>query len=302
MPEIIPIGGGKGGVGKSFIAASLGALIAKQGLKVLLIDLDLGASNLHTVLGIRAPAIGLSEYLNKQAQSLDDVAIPTPVTNLFLISSCQCSMEIANLYYAQKVKLINAIRKLPFDYMLIDLGAGTNFNTLDFFLTANKGMVICTPEPTSVENSFRFIKAVYLRRLKHIIKQQDFDPVVKAAVSNPGKKVYSSGELISQVKKYNPEKMDDLKAHIGRFEFKFLLNQLRKDTDAALGTKIQTVCNRHFYSPFDFLGNVNFDERVHEAVYQKELFVTRFPGTTAAVELKAIADLLTNHVAVETEQ
>ena len=206
-----------------------------------------------------------------------------------------------NRHYAQKIKLINAIRKLLFDYVLIDLGAGTNFNTLDFFLTARKGIIICTPEPTSVENSFRFIKAAYLRRLKLIIRQHAFDPKVKAAVSSPGKKVYSSGELISRVKKINPEKLDYLKACIGGFEFKLLLNQLRKDADAALGSQIQTVCNRHFYSSFDFLGNVNFDERVHEAICQKEMFVTRYPGTTTAVELKSIADLLTNHSAVTAE-
>ena len=302
MPDIIPIGGGKGGVGKSFIAASLGALIAEQGPTVVLIDLDLGASNLHTVLGIRTPATGLGDFLNKQVPELEDAAVSTPIDNLLLISSCQCSVEIANLYYAQKLKLINAIRKLPFDYVLIDLGAGTNFNTLDFFLTTNKGLVICTPEPTSVENCFRFIKAVYLRRIKQIIKQHDFDPIVKASVSDQGKKIFSSSELIKHVEQHDPEKLAELKTRIGKFEFKFLLNQLRRDADAALGRKIQTVCNRHFYSPFEFVGNVRFDEYVHKAVYQKKMFVTHYPESTAAVELKTIAEQISHYAVVEIEQ
>ena len=182
MPTIYPIGGGKGGVGKSFVAASLGALIARHGRTVALIDLDLGASNLHTFLGMQAPKDGLNLFLNKDAQTLESVAVPTPITNLFLISSSTCSMEIANLFYAQKIKLINAIKKLPFDYVLIDLGAGTHFNTLDFFLTSNKGVFVCTPEPTSIENAFRFIKAVYLRKIKQLIKRHDFDAQAKAAV------------------------------------------------------------------------------------------------------------------------
>jgi len=299
MPEIIPIGGGKGGVGKSFVAASLGALIARQGHKVALIDLDLGASNLHTVMGLKAPAVGLGDFFSKQVENLADVAVPTPVANLFLFSSCQCSMEIANIYYAQKVKLIRAIRNLSFDYVLIDLGAGTNFNTLDFFLTANKGLVICTPEPTSVENSFRFIKAVYLRRIKQIIKQHRFVPEVKAAVAAANKKVYTSSELIERVQKYDPEKIPALKKRIGGFEFKILLNQMRKHADAALGNKMEAICKRHFYSPFEFIGNVNFDERVHEAVYHKDLFVTRFPGATTAGELKSVAGRLINHADIE---
>ncbi len=302
MPEIIPIGGGKGGVGKSFIAASLGALIAAKGRKVLLIDLDLGGSNLHTLLGIKSPPRGLNDFLSKQAHTLDDVAVATSMPNLSLISSSQCSMEIANIAYAQKVKLINAVRNLDLDYVLIDLGAGTNFNTLDFFLTANKGLVICTPEPTSVENSFRFIKAVYLRRLKQIIKQHDFAPMVKTAVSQAGSTLFSAGDLIERVRTHDPDKFSYLKERIGRFEFKFLLNQLRKQTDVALGSKIQTACNRHFYSPFDFLGNVHFDDRVHDAVYQKELFVNGFPGTTTVLELQSIADRITRPAASATGQ
>ena len=87
MPKIYPIGGGKGGVGKSFVVASLGALLARNGRTVALIDLDLGASNLHTFLGMPAPKDGLNRFLNKHAQTLDSTAVPTPVTNLFLISS-----------------------------------------------------------------------------------------------------------------------------------------------------------------------------------------------------------------------
>ena len=187
MPKIYPIGGGKGGVGKSFISASLGALIASHGKKVALIDLDLGASNLHTFLGLPAPENGLNRYLSRTTQQLESAAIPTHVSNLSFISSCHCSMEIANLFYAQKIKLINAIKKLPFDYVFMDLGAGTNFNTLDFFLTGSKGIFICTPEPTSIENAFRFIKAVYLRRLKQIIK--------KVAV---GRRILPKAELLDE--------------------------------------------------------------------------------------------------------
>ena len=133
MPVIYSIGGGKGGVGKSFMVASLGASLAMRGNRVVLVDLDLGASNLHTFLGIKTPSNGLNTYVDKKAGTLDRVAVPTHIAGLSLISSCQCQMEIANLYYAQKTRLINAIKKLPFDVVILDLGAGTNFNTIDFF-------------------------------------------------------------------------------------------------------------------------------------------------------------------------
>lgn len=294
MPTIYPIGGGKGGVGKSFVAASLGALMANSDRRVALVDLDLGASNLQTFLGIPAPRNGLDRFLDRTFQSLGEVAVPTSITNLFFISSCNCSMEISNLFYAQKIKLINAIKKLPFDYVLIDLGAGTNFNTLDFFLASNKGLFVCTPEPTSIENAFRFIKAAYLRNLKQLIKRHDFDPQVKSAILEVDPSSLASQNMVDIILKYDPEKASFFKTRIGRFRFKLILNQFRKNVDSALGTKIVSACNRHFYSPFDFLGQVDFDERVIDSIYARSLYVNNHPTTGATLKLRQIAESLTN--------
>ena len=290
MPEIYPIGGGKGGVGKSFIVASLGALFARQGKKVVLVDLDLGGSNLHTFLGIKNPKSGIDNFLNKGVRGLEQVAVPTYVPNLFIISSLHCPIEIANLFHTQKQKIIKAIRKLAFDYILLDLGAGTNFNTLDFFLTSKKGILILTHEPTSVENSFRFIKAVYLRRLKQIIKQHAFNSVVKNTVANSNNAVMKSHDIIKIVLKYDPDREKFLKEKLSELRFKLIINQFRKNFDPTLGSKIETVCNRHFYSNFQFFGNISFDERVCESFLSKKLFVLKYPYTTSSIDLKNIAE------------
>ena len=266
--------------------------MAASGKTVALIDLDLGASNLHTFLGMPVPENGLNHFLNKTAETLESVAVSTPVPNLFFISSCNCSMEIANLFYAQKVKLINAIRRLPFDYVVIDLGAGTHFNTLDFFLTASTGVFVCTPDPTSIENAFRFIKAVYLRRLKQLVRQHDFNMQVKTAVLDAKAPALKSRDIIDMVMTYDPENEPLLKTRIGRFQFKLILNQFRKIADISLGEKITRVCNRHFYSPFEFLGRVDFDERVMDSVYARKLHVKNHPATTTVMELNQIAGLL----------
>ena len=64
--KIYPIGGGKGGVGKSFITANLGLMLAKQGKRVLMIDLDLGGPNLHTFFRANSIKTGLSDFINKK--------------------------------------------------------------------------------------------------------------------------------------------------------------------------------------------------------------------------------------------
>lgn len=292
MAEIFPIGGGKGGVGKSFISANLGALIARSGRRVVLLDLDLGASNLHTFLGIRSPRSGINSFLNKTVNGLEQVAVPTQISNLAFISSVHCPIEIANLRHAQKIKLINAIQKLPFDYILLDIGAGSNFNALDFFLTSQKGIFICTPEPTSIENAFRFIKAAYLRKLKHIVKRHAFHQKIKDIVLDAGRLQLGASDIFDLVIRYDPGREMLLRESIGRFHFKFILNQCRKSTDPLLGEKIRTVCNRHFYSDFHFLGNVTYDDRVSDSIVEKALFTTQYPDAAACADLESIAERL----------
>jgi flagellar biosynthesis protein FlhG len=295
MTQIYPIGGGKGGVGKSFITANLGALLAKWGKKVVLIDLDLGGSNLHTLLGINQQKGGINRFLDKTVKNLENTAVSTFIQNLSFIGSSLCSMEVANLLHAHKLKIINAIQKLSFDYILLDLGTGTNFNTLDFFLTSNQGIFICTPEPTAIENSFRFIKAVYLRKLKQIVKRHSFNSAVKKAIIPQDHEAMTSPDVIEIMLKYDPDREKSLRNRLSEFKFKFILNQFRKNLDVTMGDKIEDLCNRHFYSNFQFLGTVGYDVRIHDSVLSKKIFTHRYPYTPPAMDMKKIAEKIINN-------
>jgi len=142
MPHIWPIGGGKGGTGKSFLTGNIGILLARQGFKTLLIDADLGAPNLHTIIGLSYPPISLSDFLNKKVTTLQETVLEMPIHNLFLISGARNKLDIANLAHEQKMKMLRAISRLDYDYILLDLGTGTSFNTIDFFTLSDSGIFI----------------------------------------------------------------------------------------------------------------------------------------------------------------
>ncbi|RPI75752.1 MAG: MinD/ParA family protein [Desulfobacteraceae bacterium] len=293
MPRIFPIGGGKGGSGKSFITANLGVLLAKKGKKVALIDLDLGGANLHTFFGLRHIPTDLNDFLNKRVRNLSETAVPTGITNLSLISSLNCPIEVSNLFHTQKIKLLKAIQKLPDDYVLIDLGAGTNFNTLDFFLTSNEGLFVITPEPTSIENTFRFIKAVYLRKVKQLLKQKEYNRLVQDFMRITSQDDVRSSSDIADVVEFIIEQDQThgsiLRQRLSEFQLKFVLNQFRKQTDSTLGDKIERVCNRHFYSRFQFLENIEYDDRVYDSIYLKEIYIAKYPYTATATALQNIS-------------
>ena len=286
--QVYPVGGGKGGIGKSLIAANLGALLARQGNRVLLIDLDLGSSNLHTFVGEPDTDLGLGAFIDKTIPSLDRAVVPTQIPNLSFISSQNCGTEAANLYTAQKQKIIRAISRLAYDYIFMDLGAGTHFNMLDFFLTSNQGICIVTSEPTSIENTFNFIKAVYFRVVKRTLKLSAFNRVTRD-LDLSDNSIDQSFKIIKAIEAQDPKIGELLKNTLQEFHFKFVVNQVRQNDDPDLGMKIEKVCNRHFYSTFKCLGNVAYDDKVHDSIQTRQNFITKYTYTRAANDLSRVA-------------
>jgi flagellar biosynthesis protein FlhG len=296
MTHIFAVGGGKGGSGKSFISANLGVMLAKQRKKVVLVDLDLGAPNLHTMMGLNNLKTGLNSFLNKSVNNLALTAVPTKIPNLYIISSIGCSLEVGNLFYAQKQKIIRAIWQLPADYVILDLGSGTTYNTLDFFLASHQGLSVFTPEPTSIQNTVQFTKAVYLRKLKHILKQQAFAIAVKeAGYETEDGVIRSPLDIVDSVMRSDPARATLLQNELRKLRFKLILNQYRKHIDETLGNKIEKVCNRHFYSQFQFLGNIAYNERVYESVIARKIFVAKYPYTPTSTDLKNLGNKITGN-------
>jgi flagellar biosynthesis protein FlhG len=137
-------------------------------------------------------------------------------------------LEIANLFYAQKLKVINAINNLPFAYVLLDLGPGINFNTLDFFLIATEGLFVATPEPTAIENTFVFIKSIYLRKLKLALKEANMWHICQEEVAKLSKGTLKSPlDLINILVGRNLENGTVFKDLLSGLKFSLILNKFR---------------------------------------------------------------------------
>ena len=292
---IYTVGGGKGGTGKSFITASLGTILAQQGKKVLLVDLDLGASNLHTFLALGKPQISLKQYLNKEVHDINEVVVQTNQPNLSVISSAGCSLEIANLYYAQKVKVIRGIKKLSYDYIFIDLGSGTHYNTLDFYLISNEGIIVTTPESISVENMFRFLKSIYLRKVKTVLKNYDLNIICREylnRVNDSPVKLFS--HIMDFVKQYDVQNNATVEKCIKNQKIGLILNQFRWQVDKNFGHELTKICNKHLYFNYYFLGNVSSDHKISDATMKDRVFVNEYSYAKTAKEICTVALAIVN--------
>ena len=278
--QIWAIGGGKGGVCKTLITANFAITLAKAGASVTLVDLDLGGANLHTCLGVEQTTKTLTDLFSPDVKNLSELASPTLLPNLSLISGAQDSLNVANLPHAQKQKLLNKLRQLPSDYIILDLGAGTSYNTLDFFLASDVGILVVLPEPTSIENAYRFIKSAFYRKLKNIEYLYDARSFVDQTMNRKNELgIRTPADLLRALEEQFPEVGSKVRSSISKFDIKLVVNQSRTETDAEVGYGVRNVCKKYFGFNLDYLGHLEYDSAVWQSVRRKRPLTIEFPSS-----------------------
>jgi flagellar biosynthesis protein FlhG len=288
-PRIWAIGSGKGGVGKSVVTANLAIALAQQGKKCAILDADLGGANQHTLLGMSNPNVSLSDLFSRAVPSLRDLLLPTSTPNLWLISSGLANLEMANPKHAFKEKILRQIGALEMDHVLIDLGAGSTFNVLDFFLAAHERIVVIVPVPTAIENTYHFLKAAYFRGLKQAIKRAGASRVVNMVMEEKAVRgIRRPKEMLAQISEIDPAAGAVIAREVGASAPKLIVNQVQQQEELELGPKIAFAYRHYFGVQADFLGAIHSDDRVSQAIRMKRPVLDAFPESVFARAVREI--------------
>ncbi|PKK91367.1 MAG: ATP-binding protein [Candidatus Wallbacteria bacterium HGW-Wallbacteria-1] len=163
LARTIAITSGKGGVGKTHLAANLAIKFARAGKRVMVLDADLGLANLDIVLGVR-PRYSLAHVI-KGEKTLKDVVFEGP-EGIRVIAGGSGLEELADLGDDARLELLSAMEQVEdqVDIMIIDTGAGLSRNVLSFLKAADEIVVISTPEPSSLADAYGVIKATARER------------------------------------------------------------------------------------------------------------------------------------------
>ncbi len=155
--RVIAISSGKGGVGKTSIAANLCLALAERGKRVLAMDADLGLANLDICFGL-TPDLSLLDLFDGDAK-IDEVLCECP-GGVTLLPGCSGRYDLANLTDKERYSLFEAIDSVEkdFDVLVLDTGAGIGSNAVSFAAASSEVIVVANPEPTSLADSYAFMK------------------------------------------------------------------------------------------------------------------------------------------------
>ncbi|MFW5743400.1 MAG: P-loop NTPase [bacterium] len=302
--RIIPIASGKGGVGKSLLAANLALVLARMGHRVVLADLDFGGSNLHLILGIRGVTTGLGTFINASGVAFDDVILDTEYENLRFIPGDGEVPGIANLGSGQKRKLLNRLKAVDADFLVLDLGAGTSFNVMDFFLLSRQGIIVTTPTPTALVNAYLCIKNALFRLLTTSIKRgSEADHRMKELTRNPERlqRVYLP-ELAGRLEEVAPDAVAAFRASAAEFRPRVVLNLLDDPKDVDKVTRLRRSCTQYLGLEIEHLGVMYRDELQDVSLSARLPIVLYKPNSVLSQAVMRIGEKVVELSATDGEQ
>jgi flagellar biosynthesis protein FlhG len=299
--RLIAIGGGKGGVGKTFLASNLAVALARAGYRVVAVDTDIEGANLHTWLGVTAPKASLADFVAGRARDASQLVVPTAIENLGLLAATHGNLATAQPDAKRRVELLQGLRRIPCDFVFVDCGAGAHPATIDYFLVGDDGLLVLHPEPTSVENTYTFVRAAFYRRMQVVMQKHDVRQRVREAMDQRNERgIHTPLDLLREVQAMDPEEGERFVAAMRGFRPRILVNQVASTDDIKLGFSIRSVCRKYFGIEADYVGYVNRDDAVREAVVRRSPLLDVAPDSDAAVYLLRIARKLAEGVPLPT--
>ena len=158
--RVLTITSGKGGVGKSNTAVNLAVQLSRLGKRVIIFDADIGLANVEVMFGA-IPKYNLSDVLYK-GMSMSDIITKGPM-NIGFISGGSGVVGLNNLTREQIIGVVQRLSELDSmaDIILIDTGAGISDSVMEFVIASPEVLLITTPEPSSLTDSYSLIKTLY---------------------------------------------------------------------------------------------------------------------------------------------
>jgi flagellar biosynthesis protein FlhG len=263
-PRVIAIGGGKGGVGKSLVSTMFGIYLARSGFSTVIVDADFSGANIHGYLNMLHPETSIVHYLQRKTYDLNELAIDTSIPKLQLIPMTPGQLYTIQLKYWEKQKILTNIRKLNADYVLLDLGAGISYTTIDFFNCADDGLLVATCDPLCMHGTFGFIRAVFTRSMQWTFRHWPdfFRRLKECGAITQKQKALSLDKLLETYKDLPSSWKTLIQRKTQRMNPRIVLNMVHEDDSHHEMQALRLVVKELLNIDLSYWGDIRFDDQV----------------------------------------
>lgn len=280
------MGGGRGGAGKSILTVNLGVYLAQLGRNVIICDADPLGANLHPMLGVPKAPLRID---NLEDPSPAEVPVPTAVPGLSLLQTIFDPFSATPLKPSRRLHWHNRLSSVAADYVLIHTGASTAPPSLDLFLSADVGITLTIPDPVSVETTYRFVRALFVRMLRRRAMKERHKLKLVERVLLHSTPQDGPLEMIAALQKLDLALGRAAHEELVRLTPKLVVGQTQLRTDLELGPAMQAIATRFLGVAFDYLGHVEHDDAVWLSVRKRSPLLIESPTSKSARNIERVA-------------
>lgn len=301
-PCIIAVGGGKGGIGKTVVSALISMTLAKLGHETVLIDADFAGANLHGYLKTFDPEKSLRNFLERKTDNINELAMPTHQDHLRLITGSPGIATYEQLTYAAKQKLLRNIRNINAVFAVLDLGAGSTYTNLDFFLIADHPIILATCDSLSLQDAYGFVRVGLFRKLQKTNRSwpELFAQFITLGNISVRGDITTVDQFLQEYQTSYPAICSFLRREIAAFHTCLLINNLDPNDDQRKSQTFRLVAHRILGLTIENWGDIRRDEIVREAIthLKPELLLD---GSAAEDVERIVRDHLLNPLGLREE-
>lgn len=296
---LVAIAGPKGGVGKSLITSNLAVMLANMGIRVIGVDLDLGGANLHVMLDAMESERTLYHFVNRDVEKLEDVVGATAIANLSLVSAAGDLPGMANPGFQTKMKIIRHLSRLDADLVLLDLGAGSTLNMLDFFHSGDLQILVTTPEITSVINAYTFLKNDIFRIMERYLKHRHAEAWEVVQICRDPENQYNLKtipEILEYIRMMDRNVADEVGTLVRRLPVITLFNEVQPAESGEVITAFRNLVGKHLGIRELAVYALPHEPRLPVSVVQRTPFVQDEPGAPFTLAVRKVARVILNMI------
>lgn len=290
--RVLAVGGAKGGVGKSTLAANLSLYLATIGRRVVAVDTDPAGANLHTCLGVDpVPSIDWRKHSGEQGKDAplaEEALASTPFRGLQILRAGIDEPAISTAQARRRSRVLGRLQELDADYAVVDLGDGVGSPVLDAYLAADVAVFVTVPEPTAIENTHQFLRGAFVRHVVKQLSDRESRRELRRRLRELGR-APAPLDLLRSLEMERHPLADVVQDSLERFQPYIVINQTRTRADLELGSALTSVTRRRFGLRIHYLGHIDSDDTVWSCLRSRRPLLLESPGTKSSKKIEKIA-------------
>ncbi|HPN36523.1 MAG TPA: AAA family ATPase [bacterium] len=287
-PTVIALAGGQGGVGKSILSLLIALELSKKGQETVLVNTDFTAGGIVRRLIQKNPERNLHRFLEGRTRNMNELVLPTRINHLRVLFAGTHIASYHRILLSLKQKLAQELRRLQASYVVLDLGAGSTYGPMDFFLNAEYPLLLATAAKQTLLDAYGLLRVALVRNLhKNAYQWPEWYRQLQRCGDLSREPLATVPSFLHAVAKSEPQLSEQIAAQTAQFRPALIVNKCSKKESLERAELLPVLACQVLNIRLRKWGNISYDAQVDRAVQSENLaLLTR--GSSAVAEMSSL--------------